>query len=46
MARSTADSRPEAVALLAAIHAALPDLDALFAEMSGHWQYEDLANDR
>lgn len=35
------DPRPEASALLARIHAALPELEKLLQESSSHWGYED-----
>jgi hypothetical protein len=36
------DNRPEVVALFANLKAALPKLEELFAEYSGHsWEYED-----
>jgi len=36
------DDRPEVVALFANLKAALPALEALLAEYSGHaWEYED-----
>jgi len=35
------DDRPEAVELLASIHAALPELEALLERVAGHWGYED-----
>ncbi len=38
---STMDDRPEARALLAAIHAALPALEALLAKVSGEWGFEE-----
>jgi hypothetical protein len=37
----TRDERPEAIELLARIRAALPDLEALLADASSHWGYED-----
>lgn len=36
------DSRPEANALLANIHTALPELDKLLEVGASHWGYEDL----
>lgn len=38
---SEVDERPEAVALLARIKAAMPSLRALFERCSGEWGYED-----
>jgi hypothetical protein len=35
------DERPEAVALLATIKAALPELRQLYEDVSSHWIYED-----
>jgi hypothetical protein len=35
------DNRPETIALLANMRAALPSLEALFEECSSHWGFED-----
>jgi hypothetical protein len=35
------DERPEVLELWAALRKALPDLEKLLKEMSGHWTYED-----
>jgi hypothetical protein len=40
--RTSYDDRPEVVALLSNLKAALPNLEALQQEASSHWTYEDL----